>query len=269
MTAGTLLDQVLVPGALRVMFQPILRQGHASSEIFAFECLTRGPAGTNVESSEVLFEYARRKGAERILDRACCANALAAAAETVPDGCISINIHASTLSVDSSLARDLEVMASSYGLRCSQVMIEIVEHTPVLNEREFHRSLTELRAAGFHIALDDVGLGHSNYKMMIDCGPEYLKIDRYFITGARTDRRRAAVVESVVRFAERIDSHAIAEGVETDDDYAFLRDLGIDLMQGYYFARPMSAGAAIRFAHDNKTSNRGRIHDAQENSARR
>ena len=196
MTGGaTLLDKVLTPGALNVMFQPILREGAASSEVFAFECLTRGPAGTNMESSEVLFEYARRKGAERILDRACCANALAAAARTVPDDSISINVHASTLSVDSSLARDLDLMTASYGLKSSQVMIEIVEHTPVLNEREFLRSLAELRAAGFHIALDDVGLGHSNYKMMIDCGPEYLKIDRYFITGARTDRRRAAVVE--------------------------------------------------------------------------
>ena len=234
------------------MFQPILRPGDAWNEIFAFECLTRGPAGTNLESSEVLFEYARRKGAERILDRACCANALAAAASTVPHGGISINVHASTLSYDSSLARDLEVMASSYGLRCAQVMIEIVEHTPVLNEREFFRSLTGLRAAGFHIALDDVGLGHSNYKMMIDSGPEYLKIDRYFITGARTDRRRAAVVESVVRLAERIDSHAIADGIETEEDCAFMRELGIDLMQGHYFGRPMSADVAAEFARDSE-----------------
>ena len=72
-----------------------------------------------------------------------------------------------------------------------------------------------------------------------------------------------------MRFAERIDSRAIAEGVETEDDHDFLRDLGIDLMQGYYFARPMSAGAAAQFAHDTKSSNRGRNHDAQENSARR
>ena len=247
MNEPTLLDRVLAPGGLNVAFQPIVLEDDVNLEVFAFECLTRGPIGTNLEPADVLFEYARRKGAETLLDRACSTNALANAAAALRDVRISLNLHASTLSNDASVPRHLELLADSFGVKPSNVILEIIEHTPVLDERSFLRGLEHLRNAGFPIALDDVGLAHSNYKMMIDCDPEYLKIDRYFVDGAHKDRRRAAVVESVIAFADRIGARVIAEGVETREVHDYLRTVGIDLMQGYYYARPMAGVTAAEW----------------------
>ena len=250
MNEPTLLDRVLAPGGLNVAFQPIIEEDDVKVEIFAFECLTRGPIGTNLEPADVLFEYARRKGAETLLDRACCTNALATAAANLPAARITLNVHASTLSNDVSVPRHLELVASSFGFKAEQILLEIIEHTPVLDERSFLRGLEQLRKAGFPIALDDVGVAHSNYKMMIDCDPEYLKIDRYFVNGAHQDRRRAAVIESVIAFADRIGARVIAEGVETWEEHDYLRTVGIDLMQGYHYSRPMAGPTAAQWQPD-------------------
>jgi EAL domain-containing protein (putative c-di-GMP-specific phosphodiesterase class I) len=241
-----MLDTLLSPGALTTLFQPIVHE--PSRRVHAFECLTRGPAGTNFQSADVLFEYARRKGAEGILDRACASQALVTAARELPPAAdVAINIHASTLGRDTGFARDFERLASSCDVAPARVIVEIVEHAPVLNHRDFITSLENLRLAGFRIALDDVGLGYSNFKMMVDCAPDYLKIERHFTCGAESDPRRCAVIESVAGFARRVGARVVAEGVEEESERAFLTSLGIDLMQGYLYARPMPAEAASAF----------------------
>lgn len=241
----SMLDTLLIPGALTTLFQPIVQE--PSRRVHAFECLTRGPSDTNFRSADVLFEYARRKGAEGILDRACAAQALVVASEALPGADVAINIHASTLGRDTGFARDFEQLARAYGLEPARIIVEIVEHAPVLNHRDFITSLSRLRAAGFRIALDDVGLGYSNFRMMIDCAPDYLKIERHFTHGAENDPLRWAVIESVVGFARRAGARVVAEGVEEESDRAFLSSLGIDLLQGYLFARPLDSEAAARF----------------------
>lgn len=241
----SMLDTLLIPGALTTLFQPIVQE--PSRRVHAFECLTRGPSDTNFRSADVLFEYARRKGAEGILDRACAAQALVVASEALPGADVAVNIHASTLGRDIGFARDFEQLARSCGLAPARIIVEIVEHAPVLNHRDFIASLASLRAAGFRIALDDVGLGYSNFRMMIDCAPDYLKIERHFTHGAENDPLRCAVIESVVGFARRVGARVVAEGVEEESDRAFLSSLGIDLLQGYLFARPLDSEAAARF----------------------
>jgi EAL domain-containing protein (putative c-di-GMP-specific phosphodiesterase class I) len=248
-STGTMLDTLLAPGALTTLFQPIVHE--PSRRVHAFECLTRGPVGTNFHSADVLFEYARRKGAEGILDRACASQALVTAARELPSTAdVAINIHASTLGRDTGFARDLQRLAQSCGFASTRVIVEIVEQAPVLNHRDFLASLANLRAAGFRIALDDVGVGYSNFKMMIDCAPDYLKIERQFTSGAENDPPRSAVIESVAGFARRVGARVVAEGVEEESERAFLTTLGITLMQGYLYARPMSAEAASRYMND-------------------
>lgn len=251
MPTGTMLDTLLAPGSLTTLFQPIVEE--PSRRVHAFECLTRGPVGTNFHSADVLFEYARRKGAEGILDRACASQALVTAARELPANVdVAINIHASTLGRDTGFARDLERLASAHDFASSRVIVEIVEHAPVLNHRDFITSLANVRAAGFRIALDDVGLGYSNFRMMIDCAPDYLKIERHFTCGAERDPMRYAVIESVVGFARRVGARVVAEGVEEESERAFLISLGIELMQGYFYARPMAPDTASQFLTDTR-----------------
>lgn len=245
-TTPTLLDTLLEPGALSIVFQPIVHVAGARRQLFAFECLTRGPAGTNAERADVLFEYVRLKRAERLFDRVCVAMAFRAAIAVAPFD-ISINVHASSLSGDAHFAAEVIRCAATWEIEPSRVIVEIVEHMPVLNERLFHVSLHTLRSAGFRIALDDIGLGHSNFKMIVDCEPDFFKIDRYFVAHSCSDPRRLAVLDSVALLARRTGGAAVAEGVEDEATERHLCELGIDLLQGFLYAAPLTACAARNY----------------------
>ena len=93
-------------------------------------------------------------------------------------------------------------------------MVEIVEHAPPLDVPGFRRALAELREAGLTIALDDVGLGQSNYKMILDVRPDIYKLDRYLVAGAWNDPYRQVILDSLARMVRRLEARAVAEGVE-------------------------------------------------------
>jgi EAL domain-containing protein (putative c-di-GMP-specific phosphodiesterase class I) len=239
----------MIPGAVSTKFQPIVEQRGSERTLYAWECLTRGPRGTNFESADVLFEYARRKGAEAEMDRVCAAAALTNGATVLATDRFSINVHASTLGRDVQFVSDLAELVARHGIAPQQVIIEIIEHAPALNHRHFFEALESLRQNGFSIALDDVGLGHSNFRMIVDCAPDYLKVDRYFVGSVLADPRRAAVIDSVVALASRLEGRVIAEGVEDEESHEFLVNCGIDLFQGYYYAPPLARAEALEFIH--------------------
>ena len=125
-------------------------------------------------------------------------------------------------------------------------MIEIVEHAPPWDVTGFRNGLEGLRDIGARIALDDIGMGHANYRMILECRPDYFKIDRYFVAGSHGDFHRRAVLASVAELARPFGARVVAEGVEAPADLETVRGLGIDLAQGFLFgpALPASALAA-------------------------
>lgn len=236
----TLLERLFEPNAIATLFQPIVELDGRAPQLFAFECLSRGPAGTSVHDAAVLFEYVRLNGATREIDELCMLTALRNAAAVAPHD-ISINVHASSLGADMSLARAIVEATEASARPSSSLIVEIIEHDRAVNERSFALSVELLRRAGFRIALDDVGLGYSTLRMMVQVNPDLCKIDRYFVDGILHDAKRAAVVESIVRLVERLGGRVVAEGVESEAAASFLRGLGIELLQGYHFARPLSS----------------------------
>lgn len=235
----TLLEQLSAPGGITTRFQPIVETDGEAQHVFAFECLSRGPAGTNAHDASVLFEYVRLSGATREIDELCAKTALRSAAAVAPYD-ISVNIHASSLGCDTTLARALIVEAEANAIPASAVIVEVIEHDRPVNGRNFAASLDLLRSAGFRIAIDDIGLGYSSLAMIIETSPDLCKIDRYFVDGVLHDRKRAAVVESIVSLVDRVGGRVVAEGVENEPVARFLRGLGIDLLQGYHYARPLT-----------------------------
>jgi EAL domain-containing protein (putative c-di-GMP-specific phosphodiesterase class I) len=244
MNDGSVLEQLLAPGALHPLFQPIfdIRRG---SSLHALEVLVRGPRGTNFEHAGVLFEYVRRRHEEARIDRACFTAALESAAALPGQPRISINVHASTLAKDKGFVGFLQEKAASCGVALSRLILELLEHTPFWDVRTLLEALQELRASGVEIALDDVGVGQSNYRMMVECRPDYVKLDRYFMVGAGDDRYRQAVIASLARLARTLDARAVAEGVELESDLRLVADLGVDLVQGYYLAKPLPAADLV------------------------
>jgi EAL domain-containing protein (putative c-di-GMP-specific phosphodiesterase class I) len=239
-TESTLLDTILETGRLSVVFQPIFEVGLASPQLHAVESLIRGPRGTNAERPSVLFEYVRRKRAEALVDRACVATALAEASTLPIIPKLSVNVHASTLGRDGGFPTFLLERARSAGIDPTRLIVEIVEHSPPLDVPSFRGALGSLRDAGVTIALDDVGLGQSNYKMILDVRPDIYKLDRYLVNNAWNDPYRQVILDSLARMVRRLEARAVAEGVETAQELVAVEAAGIDLVQGFYLARPLT-----------------------------
>lgn len=233
-----LLDAILEPGGLTVHFQPIIELRGTARRVHGLECLIRGPKGTNLENAEVLFDYVRRKREESLVDRACVRAALEASRRVPGPAKLSLNVHASTLGRDHEFLVYLGDVADVNAISLADVTVEIVEHAPPWDGRSFLGALEGLRRIGVRIGLDDVGLGQSNYRMILDCRPDYFKVDRYFALGCAKDPYRQAVLESIHELARRFGARVVAEGVEAAEDLAAIRAIGIDLVQGYMFSPP-------------------------------
>ncbi len=238
MKRRTLLHDILAPGGLSILFQPIFEIAGNQRMLFALEALARGPKDSNVESATVLFEYVRRKGKELEVDRACIARAVAAGSSVPGSPSISVNIHASTLERDPHFAAFLVETCNTHDMPVSRLILEIVEQQKFWDEESFFDALHELRSMGVRIALDDIGIGYSSHRMLIEVRPELFKIDRYFITDCTNKPSSRAAIESIVLLASRLGGRVVAEGIETLADLETVTALGIDLVQGYYFARP-------------------------------
>ena len=237
MTATSLLDSVLEPGGITVTMQPIFELAEGRQRVVAVECLSRGPAGTNLEPANVLFEYVRRKKEETTVDRACIMAGLSAARKLPGSLAIDVNVHASTLGRDHEFVPFLLSAAEACGIDPSRLVVEIVEHSPYWDGPGFARTVAALHEAGVAIALDDVGLGYSNYRMMIDSQPQYLKIDRYLVRDCDRDRYRRIVLCSIHALAKELGGKVVAEGVERQEELEALLELGIDLIQGFLLSR--------------------------------
>lgn len=252
MKRRTLLHDILSPGGLSILFQPIFEIAGGETVLFALEALARGPKDSNVESANVLFEYVRRKGKEVEVDRACLARAIAAGAGVPGSPAISVNVHASTLERDPNLADFLVETCNTHDMPVSRLILEIVEQQKFWDERAFFDALNDVRALGVRIALDDIGIGYSSHRMLIEVRPDLYKIDRYFITDCTSKPSSRAAIESIVLLASRLGGRVVAEGIETLADFDTVTSLGIDLVQGFYFARPalpLTAGGGSPIVH--------------------
>jgi EAL domain-containing protein (putative c-di-GMP-specific phosphodiesterase class I) len=237
------LNAILEPGAIASVYQPIMDVDGAT-RLIGFECLSRGPKGTNFESAKVMFEYVRLKREETLVDRACVAAALSRA----PRASLTLNVHASTLGRDADFPDFLCATAAANGIACDQLTVEIIEHAPPWDSLGFAGALARLRDSGMRISLDDVGLGQSNFKMILDVRPDFLKLDRYFVESCASDPDRRAVIECVANLAAHFGAQVVAEGVDSQETADALRAFGVRYMQGYLFAEPMEAEAAKGFA---------------------
>jgi len=236
----SLWDRILEPEGLTTVFQPIFELG-PQRKIFALEALTRGPKGTNIERSDVLFEYVRRKRREAEVDQLAIEAALRQARGLLEVPALTLNVHASTLERDRRFAASLAGLSAEYEIPLDRILIEIVEHAPPWNGPHFLTTLGELRELGVRIALDDVGLGQSSFRMILDCRPDLLKIDRHFVAGAHADPLRRAVLESISDLARRLGGRAVAEGIEDERDLAAVAEIGIRLAQGYLLCEPCTS----------------------------
>ncbi len=131
--------------------------------------------------------------------------------------------------------------ARSRGIEPEMITIEVTESAVMRDPDAVTGVLGRLREAGFGIAIDDFGIGHSSLERLAELPATVLKVDRSFVQRAPTDQVAAALVTTIVDLAYRLDLEPIAEGIETVEHARFLSETSCRLGQGFRYGVPMSA----------------------------
>ena len=125
------------------------------------------------------------------------------------------------------------------GLSASDIVLEITESRLMPELKTVLDVLTRLRLKRFRLSIDDFGTGHSSLAQLRDIPFDELKVDRGFVHGAADNEKKRAICDASLRLARQLGIAVVAEGVEDEDDWRYLRQQGCDYAQGYYIARPM------------------------------
>lgn len=146
------------------------------------------------------------------------------------------------------------------GLSPTALFLEISEQHDVGRAGHLERILTTYRDQGYKLVLDDYGSGFSQLKMLYHCEPDIIKVDRFFISGMDTDKRKEMLVEQVVDLAHLMGTLVVAEGVETEAEYYAAKRVGCDLVQGYLVQYPTCDVSQLqdRYDHIQELSERDR-----------
>ncbi len=232
------LSDIIEHARIQTLFQPIL-DPHGRG-ILGYEALSRGPSTSRLHSPLELFAAALRANCTVALEECCLGRAIQRFRAAALPGRLFLNISPFTLLASQSLATRLENLLAKLGLPANRCVLEITEQSLVDDYAAIRRALDALREIGCEIAVDDLGAGYSGLKTWSELRPDYVKIDRYFVSDIHTDGVKAEILRSIVEMSRAIGSRVVAEGVETAEECTELLDIGVDYLQGYYFARPQA-----------------------------
>jgi EAL domain-containing protein (putative c-di-GMP-specific phosphodiesterase class I) len=216
-------------------YQPIVDID--SGAVVAYEALARGPVGTVFASPDVMFAEARRQGLLSDLDLACRVAALTGAqfAGLVAPWTLFVNTEPETaentlMALTDDSAPDIEGLAL-------RVIVELTERSLRSDPVELLRLVDRIRARGWGIALDDVGVDRGSLALLPLLHPDVIKLDLRLIQQQPT-AQIAEIVGAVNAEAERAGSAVLAEGIETAEHVTVARSLGATLAQGWFYGRP-------------------------------
>jgi EAL domain-containing protein (putative c-di-GMP-specific phosphodiesterase class I) len=236
-------------GELRALYQPIVRLSDGA--MIAAEALVRWvhPERGLLEASQFV-PLAEDTGiivpiGGWMLEEACREAASWSGNGKAP--AVSVNLSARQLSrID--LVESVDAALRESGLDPDRLWLEITESVLMEDADATVVALERLRALGVHLSVDDFGTGYSSLAYLRRFPVDALKVDRSFVAGLGRDPEDSAIVEAVVSMAHSLRLSVVAEGVETDEQLARLRDLGCELAQGFYFAAPVPPSALEPFS---------------------
>ncbi|MCG7534075.1 EAL domain-containing protein [Pseudoalteromonas sp. OOF1S-7] len=163
---------------------------------------------------------------------------------------LSLNLSPQHIMRD-NLATSLNSIVAEFGLSNHQLKLEITETSFLADRYKAGKTLIELKKFGFTLLLDDFGTGYSSLTYLSQFPIDIIKIDQSFIRTLETHPHNRSIVKTIYMLAQNLNMACIAEGVETAQQVSFLRDLGCEYMQGYYFSKPLNAsGLAEQYPPD-------------------
>jgi EAL domain-containing protein (putative c-di-GMP-specific phosphodiesterase class I) len=213
-------------------FQPIVSIG--GKTVFAHEALARGPAGEPAPSilAQVTWQNRHR------FDQECRVRAIERAAELNMPEALSINFIPNAVNNPLACVQRAVRAADEHGFALSRLIFEVTEGERVEDSEALVKIFREYRKLGMKTAIDDFGAGFAGLNLLARFQPDIVKIDIDLVRDIDTLHVKQIIVESIVELCLKLGIAPLAEGVETPAERDFLASLGIDLMQGFLFARP-------------------------------
>jgi EAL domain-containing protein (putative c-di-GMP-specific phosphodiesterase class I) len=224
-----------LPFAFTMAFQPIVDL--SAGRVWGYEALVRGEQG---EGAAAVLEQVGPQDVYAF-DQACRVKAIELAGGRLPaDGAtrLSINFKPQAVYEPAACIRATLSAARRTGLNPKQLMFEFTEDEPMRDVGHVRGIVNAYRGFGFTTAIDDFGAGYAGLTLLADLMPDLIKIDMALVREIDSSVTRRAIVGGIARIARELGIACLAEGLETRGEVEAVRALGIDLCQGYYFARP-------------------------------
>ena len=233
------LDRLVSPADLSVVFQPIVNM--LDGELFAHEALVRCSVPA-LKNPLVLFERALELGCAGRLGRMIREIAVPLSSGKP----LFLNVHPQELHEAWIVRPDDPIFSHDHVL-----YVEVTESMPLKQHELCMSVLRELRSrCNVELVVDDLGAGYSNLKRILDLHPKIVKLDRELIVNLDRNPRQQKLVAGVVRLCVDLDALVVAEGIETDEEFVALQDIGVHYGQGFLFARPAYPMPAVTWPPD-------------------
>jgi EAL domain-containing protein (putative c-di-GMP-specific phosphodiesterase class I) len=218
------------------VYEPIVEV--ETRTVFGYEALARGPENTELHSPRALFATATEQDLLFQLDCLCRQSALHGAKDLPGGAKLFLNVRPTTIHDPAFRAESISKTLESCGLRPSDMVFEISEQESIGNFDIFREVRDYYRRLGFQIALDDTGAGYASLEAVMELSPDFIKMDRAFVSGIDQDPARQELLRALRSVADRIGARMIGEGLDTLEELATLGRLGIPFGQGWLFGKP-------------------------------
>ncbi|MCR5145344.1 MAG: EAL domain-containing protein [Lachnospiraceae bacterium] len=239
------LDRAILDGSIQVYFQPVVRA--MTGKLASFEALVRWQDKRyGMISSGEFIPVLEENGLSYKIDR-CVANQVAklisekikAGKEIVP---VSVNISRTDFDVIDPVEMLIDAV-DEYEIPRNMIPVEITETTVISDNGITRDAIERFHKAGFQVWMDDFGSGYSSLNVLKDYNFDEIKIDMIFMRNF--DERSKSIVKLAVKMAKELGIHTLAEGVETEEQLEFLRSIGCEKIQGYFYGKPLPFDEAM------------------------
>lgn len=214
-------------------FQPIVDVKNKA--IFAHEALVRGLE--NQPAASILSQVNDHNRYR--FDQNCRVKAINLAAQLNLDTYLSVNFMPNAVYRPENCIRTTLQTAAECNFPHDKIIFEVNEGEKIEDKNHLLNIFNEYKRLGFKTAIDDFGAGHSGLNLLAKLRPDIIKLDMELIRDIDKNEFQQAIVTGIISFCQNINCTIIAEGVETKEEAVTLYELGVNLLQGYYFAKPL------------------------------
>ncbi|MBP0971305.1 MAG: EAL domain-containing protein [Oscillospiraceae bacterium] len=239
------MDKALAEGQFRVFYQPKYCICGGTPKLVSAEALTRWHHPEyGVIKPDVFIPLFENNGLIQKLDRYVWNYVAAQIRQWKTEYGVDIPVSVNVSRVDAfnpMLGKILSEITGRNGLENENLLLEITESAYTDDSRQIIDTVIRLREQGYKIEMDDFGSGYSSLNMLTSLPIDALKLDMHFIRNICGNKKDCRLVGIMIEIARLLNVPVIAEGVETKEQMELLKELGCDIIQGYYFSKPLSA----------------------------